>query len=155
MRLQRGMGSCIVTMEDDAPPVDQFWAFFLKFLLQIVLLLAIDVWIHCSFGWKEFMVEDFLPIPPNRKHNLLLMKVCFRGSIWWIRRISLWSFSFNIIVDSPSFIPSYQGFKKWTMSFASNQQIADLDSTRYLGLGQGVRHPSVEYADITYFANML
>ena len=43
MRLQRGMGSCIVTMEDDAPPVDQFWAFFLKFLLQIVLLLAIDV----------------------------------------------------------------------------------------------------------------
>ena len=39
--------------------------------------------------WRKFIVENSLPIPPNRKHNLLLMKVCFKGSIWWIRRISL------------------------------------------------------------------
>ena len=50
MRLQRGMGSCIVTMEDDAPPVDQFWAFLKnssfkssycsQFMSEFIVLLA-------------------------------------------------------------------------------------------------------------------
>ena len=39
--------------------------------------------------------------------------------------------------------------------FASNQRIADLGTTRQLGLGQGVRYPSVESTDITNFMNMV
>ena len=39
--------------------------------------------------------------------------------------------------------------------FESNQRIADLGPTRQLGLGQGVRHRSVESADIINFVNMV
>ena len=77
--LQRSVRLCVVVMVDDAPPVDQFWVFFFNFFLQFIQLLTVDIRINISTGWKELRVENFLPIPPNRKHSLLLIKVCFYG----------------------------------------------------------------------------
>merc|ERR1711911_478491 len=41
----------------------------------------VDIRFHFSTGWKGFKVENSLPIPPNRKHNLHQEKVML--SIWW------------------------------------------------------------------------
>ena len=94
------MRSCIVVMEDDAPPVDQFWAFFFQFLSWICLIVAKSIRINRFIGWKEFVAENSLPIPSNRKHNPILMKVCFWGFFWWIMTFFFWNFCRQSIYHS-------------------------------------------------------
>ena len=95
--LQRSVRLCVVVMVDDAPPVDQFCGLFFNFFLQFVQLLTADIRINISTGWKELRVENFLPIPPNRKHSLLLMKGCFGGLIFRIRMTSHDLFLFKLL----------------------------------------------------------
>jgi len=79
-----------VVTKNDAPQVDLVLGVFSNFFFQFRKFFAVDIRMNC-FSWqKELIVENSLLIQPNRKHNLLLMKVLLiRSNIWWIRRTPL------------------------------------------------------------------
>ena len=130
-------------MEDNAPPVDQFWAFFfcLNFFLQFVQLFTINIRINRIIAWKE------------------IVTFCFWVYIWWIRRASPWSFSFKIIVDDQFIIPSYKWVRKkwWFFSRLINKLPFPVRRVSWASVSwpRRVRHPNVESVDMINFVNMV
>ena len=87
------------------PILGVFFNIFLKF----IQFFAIKIQLNCLIGLKEFVVENFLPIPPKRKHNLLLMKVCFWVYIWWIM-----IFLSKLLQTINLLFPATNESKKWS-----------------------------------------
>ena len=122
----------------------------LLFCQKTVLLIDNNNFIR----WRKFIVENSLPIPPNRKHNLLLMKVCF-----WAYLGGSWSFSFQILVDHQFIIPIYKWVQKM-MFFFNRVQSTNFISRSDAPVGPyrwpwRVLHPSVESVNLINFSNMV